>query len=309
MFNSKFSLSDIPKKFQPAASNFESTTSEKPPALKLEKQTQSSDQTNTSSASPQNLQSTSSSSKPSVDGSKMMKRSLEQTETNGDNSEHEEENDHESPTDHLCTINPAKFLSAVISGHEIFKQTARFNNVKINGGIASGPPGCLQGSDIKPFIKSDSKLVGHQGANKHMVDAVTKVVGDNFNLWQNTLMIPNLMLYPMFNFIPGPMAPPMPNIPTQLTKLVSPFQNHLTNPSLIAQQIVGHLPSEMQNGMNANMIEQIATMVASYFEQWFQFQYITDVLGTGPVPHFHPPFSFGGPVQNGHTLPIPTPFK
>jgi hypothetical protein len=292
--NSKYDTEDPKKKNISAATNFQTSSMMAPPNLNL-------------SANPIGQSSTSahaSSQNASMKASKnnMVLKSQQQEQQSDPNNQHEDDKDQNDPNQFISSVNPSHIMSSISSAFDIFKSTAYLTNVSIHGPLAVGGPGSLNGIDIKTMIKSDSHLLGLQGANKHFVKAVTNVIGDAFNQWKDGLSIPSQMWYPAFSYFPGPYAPMMPNIPTQLAKLPSFGEYLLNNASYIAQRIMAEMPSEMHNSANAEKVQSIAEWTEEFFfiEQLSTF--VSGVMGSGPIPGFQPPFSFGGAVINGKVL-------
>lgn len=290
-----------PKKSISAATNFSTSNAVAPPAFNLKSNSQQG--LNQESAS-----STQISKAPPSHQQQNSNLAIETEPTVNTDNEATNENENANEESNLVTLSSIDLFNAVEYSHSIFKATAKFRNITIMGQTAIGAPGCLDGQDLHNNIKYSPQLSGSQGNNQRMTKAVARVVGDRFQMWKNSLLVPGMPWYPAFNFFPAPMAPPMPNIPTPLMALPAAQKSRLTNASSIAQDIMQDLPSELQNGSNAALVQGLAIQVANYFNIWFLTAYVTDVIGYGPVPGFQPPFSPGGPVLKGSVLPIPSPF-
>src|SRR6185503_21239842 len=68
-------------------------------------------------------------------------------------------------------------------------------------------------------------------------DAVAKGVSKCFKDWQDKVMVPGLPWYPAFAAFPGPMAPPMPNIPMPLIACPSAMMTSITMPDMMKNEM------------------------------------------------------------------------
>src|SRR5256885_9020147 len=84
-----------------------------------------------------------------------------------------------------------------------------------------GAPGFLEGPELESNIKNAPMVASFDGNIKKHRDAVAKGVSKCFKDWQGQVMVPGLPWYPAFAAFPGPMAPPMPNVPMPLITCVS----------------------------------------------------------------------------------------
>lgn len=263
MFNSKRKFSsNSPKSIQPAASGFQSDHSQKPPQLF---------QQMSSASATTDLQ------------------------NNEDEIDHSTENDEQ--TQHVSTITPDKMMAATEYGHEIFKAQSVFTNVEINGPFATGMQGCLAAPNIEGFMLSKLYNQVENESDLEMARAVSKVVSKHLKYWKEQFMLPQVHWYPAYAFVPSPIAPPMPNIPTPLNQYPTIGEYFLTNEDIILLEVMRELPSEMDNDANRAIVSSFSSTVTEYFDYWLNTSYLTNVIGTGFVPGFRPPFSMGGPVK------------
>jgi len=200
-------------------------------------------------------------------------------------------------------------IDAVVYAHNMWKLQAKFKDLKIMAVSAIGTPGCLDGPELESLIKSAPMTASFTGNKAKHRDAVAKGVSKCFKRWQDNVMVPGLPWYPAFAAFPGPMAPPMPNIPTPLIACVSASMADIVTP--------GAMKSEMDNALDGDLKdkdtdrhyealhESIATVLSLAFLMWLPSQQVMLVLGKGPVPTFAPPFVPVGPVVMGDNLPIP----
>lgn len=197
------------------------------------------------------------------------------------------------------------YISAVHFGKQMFKLQAGFKNLNIMGISAIGTPGCLDGPQIGNHIKNAPSVAGMQGEEKSMRNAIAEGVSSNFDSWRRNVMVPGLPWYPAFAAFPGPVAPPMPNVPTPLISCPSSQMAKITVASKLKKSIYNFLPSDMQTPENEAFVEGIAAQLAIQFLIWLTSQMVTNVLGKGPVPTFAPPYVPVGPVIGGDNIGVP----
>ena len=195
------------------------------------------------------------------------------------------------------------FMNAVKFGKNMFKLQSGFKNITIMSVSAIGSPGCLDGPRLESFIKTAPSVAGMTGEDKKMRNAVAKGVSSNFEKWKSQVTVPGLPWYPAFVAYPGPMAPPMPNVPTPLISCVSSGLSHIISSSKIKDSIYNELPSEMKTLANEAFIQALASQIAMHFLTWLAKQQVMMVLGKGPVPSFAPPVVPSGPVVGGDIIP------
>ena len=70
--------------------------------------------------------------------------------------------------------------------------------------------------ELESDIKNAPMVASFDGNKKKHRDAVAKGVSKCYKDWQDQVTVPGLPWYPAFAAFPGPMAPPMPNIPVPL---------------------------------------------------------------------------------------------
>jgi hypothetical protein len=133
--------------------------------------------------------------------------------------------------------------------------------------------------------------------------AIAAGVSNAWKNWQQSVFVPGLPWYPMFAAFPGPMAPPMPNIPTPVAAL---GQNA---GALTGGSIKNGIVAKAAGVANAAVIaDAIATGFSAAFLTWQVATMVKNVMGKGPVPSFAPPYVPTGPVVMGDTLPVPGAF-
>jgi len=121
--------------------------------------------------------------------------------------------------------------------------------------------------------------------------------------------VPGLPWYPAFVAFPGPMAPPMPNIPMPLICCPSAMMTEICMPNSMAKAMDDALDGDLKKKDKTKQYEalhdSIATVLALAFLMWLPMQQVMLVMGKGQIPTFAPPFVPVGPVVMGDNLPIP----
>lgn len=200
-------------------------------------------------------------------------------------------------------------LDAVVFAHNMWKLQAMLKDLKIMAVSAIGSPGCLSGPELEPLIKMAPMVAAYMGNYAKYRDAVAKGVSKAFKEWQDQVMVPGLPWYPAFAAFPGPMGPPMPNIPTPLIALPSSKVTNLMMPDTMKNYMVDALDSGLKDKDSSKqhvaLFDAIATVLAMAFTMWLPSQQAMLVLGQGPIPTFAPPYVPVGPVMNGQNIPTP----
>ena len=197
-----------------------------------------------------------------------------------------------------------RLLEAVRFAHGLWRQQARFQNVFINGVVAMGGPGCLDGPALEPLIRMAPGVAGEQGNARALLDAVAQGVSTCFGAWQHGVSVPGLPWYPTFAAVAAPVAPLTANIPTPLVVCNSP-QSGMLGHQMLKGQIVAALPAALRVAQVDTCVGALAQSVATYFATWIAMQQVVGVLGQGPVPSFAPPTIPVGPVVGGSVIPTP----
>jgi len=201
--------------------------------------------------------------------------------------------------------NRAAILQAVRFAHGQWKLQAKLQDVHINAVVATAASGCLDGPDLDPLICHAPTVAALSGPMGFLRDAIAEGVGDCFTAWQNNVTVPGLPWYPSFAAFPGPMAPPMPNIPSPAIALVSSGTVKLMSSTQLKQAMWDALPAALKKPPVDAYLNSIAMSLSVYFSTWLTSQQVMQVLGKGPVPTFAPPYVPVGPVVNGDIISTP----
>jgi hypothetical protein len=200
-------------------------------------------------------------------------------------------------------------LDAVGFAHNMWKLQAKFQNLQIMAVSAIGTPGCLDGPELESLIKTAPMVAAYTGNKAKYRDAVAAGVSKCFKDWQGQVMVPGLPWYPAFAAFPGPMAPPMPNIPTPLIACPSAMMARIVMPDGMKQEMINALDGGMKKDdkdkHHEALFDAIATVLALAFLTWLPAQQVMLVLGKGSIPTFAPPFVPVGPVIGGDNIAVP----
>lgn len=191
-------------------------------------------------------------------------------------------------------INGAK--RGIKEGVPIWVQGFRFPGIAVNGPIASG--GHLEATnDLKSLIVS---RMLEAGAPQLVVDGFMGAVAEAWLSWMASVSVPFLPWYPAFAAFPGPIAPPMPNVPCPLALLA---QNPAPlAPETLAKAIKGRVGDVANLPGGSDAIVEFCRWMSTGFVGWLPRAQVTLVLGRGPIPTFAPPYVPVGPVVGGDTL-------
>jgi len=202
-----------------------------------------------------------------------------------------------------------KALDAVVFAHNLWKLQAKFQNLQVMAVSAIGSPGCLNGPALEPLIKTAPSVAAMTGNLAKYRDAVAKGVSTAFKNWQDQVTVPGLPWYPAFAAFPGPMAPPMPNVPVPLIACVSAKVTDIMLPNTMKSEMINALDGGMKGGdkdkQHEALFDAVATVLAMAFTMWLPSQQVMLVMGKGPIPTFAPPFVPVGPVLMGDNIPVP----
>lgn len=177
-------------------------------------------------------------------------------------------------------------------------------NARVMAVCCIGQPGCVTAAPIMGNIKMFSMAAGLvKPQQMKYTNAVATAFSNAWQQWQSGLMIPGLPWYPAFAAFPGPMAPPMPNVPMPLITMPSSGETALV-PSTLSRSMKSALadPTALHHEALFDAISQAFAIVFIMFKIQTQ---VSLVMGMGPIPSFAPPYVPVGPVVGGSTLPTP----
>jgi hypothetical protein len=188
-----------------------------------------------------------------------------------------------------------KFIDSICNGicaaWTNWQSLATMTGVVINAVTAS--LGQVNGPPFAPLI-----LASASNQSRQQLKFTTAVANTISSAWQTytPIKVPGLPWYPAFGAFAGPAAPAMPNVPcsiAQLTQAPASLQ-----PAVMKQQMVAAL-ADPQAPFASELFDAICDAFDQSFKLWQTTTMVTNVVGTGPVPTFAPPFVPVGPVVGG----------
>jgi len=169
----------------------------------------------------------------------------------------------------------------------------------INGPVGVVLPGSFVGPPLMPLILATAPKSTPQEIKYS--NAVASALGTLWQAWQIGLM--GTLMYPAFAAFPGPVAPPMPNIPLPLIAFSSPGESGLS-PSILKSTMDANL-ADPKAQHASDLFDAIAKAFNTVFQVFKASTMVQNVLGMGPIPTFVPPFVPVGPVVMGTVIPTP----
>lgn len=192
-----------------------------------------------------------------------------------------------------------KICTAICSAWGQWQMAAVMTGVQIAGPVATG--GQIVGPMLQAFIMPQAPVNTAQLAKYSNV--VASVISNAWMQYTATIKIPGMPLYPAFAAFPGPIAPPMPNLPAPLIALTQVDVG--LQPNALKSLMVAQL-GDPTAPFHGELFEAIATAFNQCFTIWKASTIFNNILGTGPIPTFAPPYVPVGPVVGGQGNMIPT---
>lgn len=175
-----------------------------------------------------------------------------------------------------------------------WQSSATLSGVLITGPVAT--LGQVAGPPLIPLIMAKAMMKPRKPDELKYWTAIATVIGQAWLTYTATIKVPGLPWYPMFAAFPGPLAPPMPNVPVPIIALTQEVT--ALSPQILKNQMVGMLGNP-NAPHHEKLFESITQAFDLCFKTWQTTTMVTNVLGTGPVPTFAPPFVPVGPVLGG----------
>jgi hypothetical protein len=129
--------------------------------------------------------------------------------------------------------------------------------------------------------------------SRPLADAFARAWAD----WSDSLFLPGLPFYPMFQAWPAPATAVMSNLPMPLSACPAPGSTSLT-PVLLAQRLQAALPSGYSAQNATQPLRDFASWFSGRFATWQAGVVLQNVLGWGSTA-FAPPYVPVSPVVNG----------
>jgi hypothetical protein len=182
--------------------------------------------------------------------------------------------------------------SAICSAWSQWQSMATLTGVVVNAVTAMG--GQIVGPPWTPLILASAPKATPMEMKYSNV--VAQVLGTAWQTFTSTVKVTGMPWYPAFAAFPGPMAPPMPNVPCPFATLMQVPVSISCN--VLKMQMVGQLGDPMAP-FHQELFESISDAFEKCYNLWKVSTMVTNVLGTGPIPTFAPPYVPVGPVVGG----------
>jgi hypothetical protein len=182
--------------------------------------------------------------------------------------------------------------SAICSAWGQWQSMATMVGVVINAVTATG--GQIVGPPWTPLIlasapKTTPMLMKYS-------TAVAQTIGTAWLTFTSTVKVTGMPWYPAFAALPSPVAPPTPNIPCPFAALTQVPVSISAN--VLKMQMIAAL-GDPTAPFHKELFESIADAFEKTYNLWKVSTMVTNVLGTGAVPTFAPPYVPVGPVVGG----------
>ena len=182
--------------------------------------------------------------------------------------------------------------SAICSAWSQWQTATTLVGVVIAGPTASG--GQLVGPPWTPLIMASAPKATPMELKYSNV--IATVLGTAWLSFTATVKVTGMPWYPAFAAFPSPVAPPTPNIPCPFAALMQVPVSISCN--VLKMQMVGQL-ADPQAPFHQELFESICDAFEKSYNIWKVSTMVTNVLGTGPIPTFAPPYVPVGPVVGG----------
>ena len=182
--------------------------------------------------------------------------------------------------------------SAICSAWSQWQSMATLVGVVIAGPVAS--VGQIVGPPWTPLILASAPKATPMEMKYSNV--IAQVIGTAWLSFTATVKVAGMPWYPAFAALPSPVAPPTPNIPCPFAALTQVPVSISCN--VLKMQMVGQL-GDPQAPFHQELFESICDAFEKSYNLWKVSTMVTNVLGTGPVPTFAPPYVPVGPVVGG----------
>jgi hypothetical protein len=183
-------------------------------------------------------------------------------------------------------------VDAICSAWSQWQTAATMVGIMVNGPTAS--VGQIVGPPLTPLILASAPKTSPMEMKYSNV--IAQVIGTAWLSFTATVKVPGMPWYPLFAACPSPVAPPTPNIPCPFAALTQVPMSISCN--VMKMQMVGQL-ADPEAPFHKELFESICDAFEKTYNMWKATTMVTNVLGTGPVPTFAPPYVPVGPVVGG----------
>lgn len=185
-----------------------------------------------------------------------------------------------------------KTCDAICSAWSTWQSSASMAGILVNAMTATA--GQVVGPPLTPLILAQGEKTPPM-ANTYTT-VIATVIGNAWLSYTATIKVPGLVFYPAFAAIPSPVAPPTPNVPFPVAALTQVTAS--LAPATMKQQMCAML-GKADAPFHKELFESICDAFDKMFTVWQASTMVTNVIGSGPVPTFAPPYVPVGPVVGG----------
>lgn len=189
--------------------------------------------------------------------------------------------------------------SAICSAWSQWQAASTLVGVVVNAVTAAG--GQVVGPPLTPLIMSSAPKA--TAMELKYSNVIATVIGTAWLAYTATIKVPGLPWYPAFAAVPSPIAPPAPNTPVPV-KAIAVAGNTPVLCATMKPQMIGML-ADPAAPFHKELFESICDAFEKCQTIWEGATQVTNVIGTGPVPTFAPPYVPAGPVVGGTAAMLP----
>ena len=182
-------------------------------------------------------------------------------------------------------------LDGMVNAHAMWKLQARLTGVTVMGIQAFG------GRLVGPPLAGLFAMPAQSPSVQPLIGAFQNAAATAWDRLVASVKVPGLPWYPAFAAFPGPLAPPMPNVPMPFLTLW--FDPTPILPPNLAAAVRAGLGARANDPGAALAIDRFAGEFAAKFYIFAASAQVMLVLGKGPIPTFAPPYVPIGPVVGG----------
>ncbi len=153
------------------------------------------------------------------------------------------------------------------------------------------------------MIMANTNMSGKPANFALFVKAIATAIDTAWNVWQTGLTV-TLTFPPTFASFPGPLHPPTPCLPMPLASATS-AGDAMMKKNILSGLMLANLSGVTPDSLTQMLFDKFAEGFCMVFDIWKASTQIMNVMGTGPVPSFAPPFVPVGPVVGGSIIPSP----
>ncbi|MEE9612437.1 MAG: hypothetical protein V3W19_14380, partial [Desulfatiglandales bacterium] len=189
---------------------------------------------------------------------------------------------------------------AICDGIDKWMKLATVVGVVVNGPTGMLLPGNVIGPPLGPLILASAPMNTPQ--EMKYSNAIANAFGPLWLAWHMGLM--GTLAYPPLASVPAPVAPPTPNVPMPLIALTSVGEAGLSPASLKGMMFANLADPQALHA--SDLFDAISQAFNTVFQTFKSTTTMKNVMGTGQVPSFKPPFSPVGPVVGGTGIGPPS---